>query len=94
MKAIPSTHVRVAGGAVSGLFAATTGPLVRTMIGLPVVVSVFAAWLVVHLRGRSTMRHIDELATEGAYLDDSLVESEAFGASNLELDEATAELLG
>ena len=65
----------------------------RTIIGLPVMFSVVAAWFVVHLRHRSARHRTDELASEGAYLDDpsSDVEIDDLDAG---FDEATAVLLG
>ncbi|AKU93571.1 hypothetical protein AKJ09_00235 [Labilithrix luteola] len=59
-------------------------------LGVPVVASVLGTWFVVQLRGRHA-RGPEELAFEGAYLDDG--NDEAFD-DRRELDEATAELLG
>lgn len=69
----------------STLFPAA-GLVVRTLRGLPIVVSAVATGLVVHARAGRRAR--GRVTFEGASLDDAQV----YGGR--ELDEATAELLG
>lgn len=71
-----------------------SGALVGTLMGVPVLASVVAAWFVVHVRGRSSRDRDELLAMEGTDLDDAATSLSADEEQDEDLDEATAVVLG